>query len=65
MSLAHARRAEQHHALFARDEAELVQGLDLVALNKLLKEKSKVSKALPPAGVRSASLPAGDDCCAA
>ena len=36
VGLAHVRRAEQHHVLLARDEVELVQALDLLALERRL-----------------------------
>jgi hypothetical protein len=34
VGLADARRAEQHHVLLALDEVELVQALDLLALER-------------------------------
>ena len=44
--LAHAGRAEKHHVLLALDEAELVQALDLLALDRGLEGEVEVAERL-------------------
>ena len=59
-------RAEQDHVLASIDEAELVQALDLLALDAGLEGRSRTGRgSSPSAAWRSAWRPGAGGCCAA